>query len=174
MDSMIDKIRAAEQQAEDIRAQGLTDARDMGARAREEAAERLAKAAEDERQKTRDALAKAEEDGKALSAQVLSAAREVVAREEAAAQKQAEEEAARKAREQAAARQEEDLRLTRLAEAAAQKFNAKAIDAEAAAAADAVVSDIYMGRTEAPAAADAEEDLEAELRRLIFSDLDKK
>ena len=85
MDSMIDKIRAAEQQAEDIRAQGLTDARDMGTRAREEAAERLAKAAEEERQKTRDALVKAEEDGKALSAQVLAAAREVVAREEAAA-----------------------------------------------------------------------------------------
>ena len=78
MDSMIDKIRAAEQQAEDIRAQGLADARDMGARAREEAAE-------EERQKTRDALVKAEEDGKALSAQVLAAAREVVAREEAAA-----------------------------------------------------------------------------------------
>ena len=82
--------------------------------------------------------------------------------------------ACRKAREQATARQEEDLRLTRLAKEAAQKFNAKAIDAEAAAAADAVVSDIYMGRTEAPAATDAEEDLEAELRRLIFSDLDKK
>ena len=85
MDSMIDKIRAAEQQAEDIRAQGLTDARDMGARAREEVAERLAAAAEDERQKTREALLKAEEDGKALSEQVLSKAREVVAQEESAA-----------------------------------------------------------------------------------------
>ena len=85
MDSMIDKIRAAEKQAEDIRAQAATDARDMGARVREEAAERLAAAAEDERQKTRDALTKAEEDGKALSEQVLAAAREVVAREEAAA-----------------------------------------------------------------------------------------
>ena len=85
MDSMIDKIRAAEKQAEDIRAQAVTDARDMGARAREEAAERLAAAAENERQKTREALAKAEEDGKLLSAQVLSAAREGVAREEAAA-----------------------------------------------------------------------------------------
>ena len=31
MDSMIDKIRAAEKQAEDIRAQGLADARDMAA-----------------------------------------------------------------------------------------------------------------------------------------------
>ena len=85
MDSMIDKIRAAEKQAEDIRAQAAVDARDMGARAREEAAERLVAAAEDERRKTRDALAKAEEDGKALSEQVLSAAREVVAQEEAAA-----------------------------------------------------------------------------------------
>ena len=85
MDSMIDKIRAAEQQAEDIRAQGLIDARDMGARAREEAAERLAAAAEDERQKTREALLKAEEDGKALAQQILDAAREVVAREESAA-----------------------------------------------------------------------------------------
>ena len=80
MDSMIDKIRAAEQQAEDIRAQAVTDARDMAARAREEAAERLAAAAEAERQKTREALAKAEEDGK-----VLSEAREIVAREEDAA-----------------------------------------------------------------------------------------
>ncbi len=85
MDSMIDKIRAAEKQAEDIRAQGLTDARDMAARAREEAAERLAAAAEEERQKTREALQKAEEDGKVLSEQVLDAARQVVAREEAAA-----------------------------------------------------------------------------------------
>ena len=85
MESMIDKIRAAEKQAEDIRAQAAVDARDMGARAREEAAERLVAAAEDERRKTRDALAKAEEDGKALSEQVLSAAREVVAQEEAAA-----------------------------------------------------------------------------------------
>ena len=34
MDSMIDKIRAAEQQAEDIRAQAVTDARDMAARAK--------------------------------------------------------------------------------------------------------------------------------------------
>ena len=85
MDSMIDKIRAAEKQAEDIRAQGLTDARDMAARAREEAAERLTAAAEAERQKTREALAKAEEDGKALSAQVLQKARETVAEEEAAA-----------------------------------------------------------------------------------------
>ncbi len=63
MDSMIDKIRAAEQQAEDIRAQAATDARDMAARAREEAAQRLTAAAESERQKTREALAKAEEDG---------------------------------------------------------------------------------------------------------------
>ena len=85
MDSMIDKIRAAEQQAEDIRAQGLTDARDMGARAREEAAEKLAAAAEAERQKTREALVQAEEDGKALAKQVLAEAREVVAREETAA-----------------------------------------------------------------------------------------
>ena len=85
MDSMIDKIRAAEKQAEDIRAQGLTDARDMAARAREEAAERLAAAAEAERQKTREALWKAEEDGKALSRQVLEKARETVAQEEAAA-----------------------------------------------------------------------------------------
>ena len=85
MDSMIDKIRAAEKQAEDIRAQAVTDARDMGTRAREEAAERLAAAAENERQKTREALAKAEEDGKVLAAKVLSEAREVVAREEAAA-----------------------------------------------------------------------------------------
>ncbi len=85
MDSMIDKIRAAEKQAEDIRAQGLTDARDMAARTREEAAERLAAAAEEERQKTREALQKAEEDGKVLSEQVLDAARQVVAREEAAA-----------------------------------------------------------------------------------------
>ena len=85
MDSMIDKIRAAEQRAEDIRAQAATDARDMAARAREEAAERLTAAAESERQKTREALQKAEEDGKLLSAQVLSAAREGVAREEAAA-----------------------------------------------------------------------------------------
>lgn len=85
MDSMIDKIRAAEKQAEDIRAQAVTDARDMGARAREEAAERLAAAAENERQKTREALAKAEEDGKVLAAKVLSEAREVVTREEAAA-----------------------------------------------------------------------------------------
>ena len=46
MDSMIDKIRAAEKQAEDIRAQAAADARDMAARAREEAAERLAAAAE--------------------------------------------------------------------------------------------------------------------------------
>ena len=85
MDSMIDKIRAAEKQAEDIRAQAVTDARDMAARAREEAAERLAAAAEAERQKTRAALVKAEEDGKALSEQVLAKARENVAREEAAA-----------------------------------------------------------------------------------------
>lgn len=85
MDSMIDKIRAAEKQAEDIRAQGLTDARDMAARTREEAAESLAAAAEEERQKTREALQKAEEDGKVLSEQVLDAARQVVAREEAAA-----------------------------------------------------------------------------------------
>lgn len=85
MDSMIDKIRAAEKQAEDIRAQAVTDARDIGARAREEVAERLAAAAENERQKTREALAKAEEDGKVLAAKVLSEAREVVAREEAAA-----------------------------------------------------------------------------------------
>ena len=40
MDSMIDKIRAAEKQAEDIRAQAVADARDMAARAREEAAAR--------------------------------------------------------------------------------------------------------------------------------------
>ena len=85
MDSMIDKIRAAEQQAEDIRAQAVTDARDMAARAREEAAERLAAAAESERQKTLEALLKAEEDGKALSEQVLSKAREAVAQEENAA-----------------------------------------------------------------------------------------
>ena len=85
MDSMIDKIRAAEKQAEDIRAQAVIDARDMGARAREEAAERLAAAAESERQKTREALAKAEEDGKILAAKVLSEAREIVAREEDAA-----------------------------------------------------------------------------------------
>ena len=85
MDSMIDKIRAAEKQAEDIRAQAVTDARDMGARAREEAAERLAAAAESERQKTREALTKAEEDGKVLSEQVLSESRAIVAREEAAA-----------------------------------------------------------------------------------------
>ena len=85
MDSMIDKIRAAEKQAEDIRAQAVTDARDMAARAREEAAERLIAAAEAERQKTREALAKAEEDGKVLARQVLAEAREVVAREEAAA-----------------------------------------------------------------------------------------
>ena len=85
MDSMIDKIRAAEQQAEDIRAQAVTDARDMAARTREEAAERLAAAAESERQKTREALLKAEEDGKALSEQVLSKAREAVAQEENAA-----------------------------------------------------------------------------------------
>ena len=85
MDSMIDKIRAAEKQAEDIRAQAVADARDMAVRAREEAPERLAAAAESERQKTREALAKAEEDGKVLSAQVLLEAREVVAREETAA-----------------------------------------------------------------------------------------
>ena len=85
MDSMIDKIRAAEKQAEEVRAQGLADARDMAARAREEAAERLAAAAEAERQKTREALSKAEEDGKALSRQVLEKARETVEREEAAA-----------------------------------------------------------------------------------------
>ena len=85
MDSMIDKIRAAEQQAEDIRAQAVADARDMAVRAREEAAERLIAAAEAERQKTREALAKAEEDGKVLARQVLAEAREVVAREEAAA-----------------------------------------------------------------------------------------
>ena len=87
MDSMIDKIRAAEQQAEDIRAQAVTDARDMAARAREDAAERLNAAAESERQKTRDALLKAEEDGKALSEQVLAKAREAVAQEENAARK---------------------------------------------------------------------------------------
>ena len=57
----------------------------MAARAREEVAERLAAAAEAERQKTREALVQAEEDGKVLSAQVLAKAREVVAREEAAA-----------------------------------------------------------------------------------------
>ena len=85
MDSMIDKIRAAEKQAEDIRAQAVTDARDMAARVREEAAERLAAAAESERQKTREALSKAEEDGKALSEQVLADARKIVAQEEAAA-----------------------------------------------------------------------------------------
>ena len=85
MDSMIDKIRAAEQQAEDVRAQAAADARDMAARAREEAAERLIAAAEAERQKTREALAKAEENGKVLARQVLAEAREVVAREEAAA-----------------------------------------------------------------------------------------
>ena len=85
MDSMIDKIRAAEKQAEDIRAQAVTDARDMAARAREEAAERLAAAAEAERQKTRKALNKAEEDGKVLAQKVLLEAREVVAREENAA-----------------------------------------------------------------------------------------
>ena len=85
MDSMIEKIRAAEQQAEDIRAQAVADARDMAVRAREEAAERLAAAAESERQKTREALAKAEEDGKVLSEKVLLEAREVVAREETAA-----------------------------------------------------------------------------------------
>ena len=85
MDSMIDKIRAAEKQAEDIRAQAATDARDMAARAREEAAERLIAVAEAERQKTREALTKAEEDGKVLARQVLAEAREVVAREEAAA-----------------------------------------------------------------------------------------
>ena len=85
MDSMIDKIRAAEKQAEDIRAQGLADARDMAARAREEAAERLAAAAEAERQKTREALVKAEEEGKVLSGQVLAQARDAVAREEKAA-----------------------------------------------------------------------------------------
>ena len=85
MDSMIDKIRAAEKQAEDIRAQGATDARDMAARAREETAERLTAAAEAERQKTRDALTKAEEDGKVLARQVLEKARKIVAREEAAA-----------------------------------------------------------------------------------------
>ena len=85
MDSMIDKIRAAEKQAEDIRAQAVTDARDMAARAREEAAERLAAAAEAERQKTREALNKAEEDGKVLAQKVLLEAREVVAREENAA-----------------------------------------------------------------------------------------
>ena len=62
MDSMIDKIRAAEQQAEDIRAQAAVDARDMGARAREEATERLAAAAEDERQRTRDALRRSREE----------------------------------------------------------------------------------------------------------------
>ena len=55
MDSMIDKIRAAEQQAEDIRAQAVADARDMAV------------------------------SGKVLSAQVLLEAREVVAREETAA-----------------------------------------------------------------------------------------
>ena len=85
MDSMIDKIRAAEQQAEDIRAQAVADARDMAVRAREEAAERLAAAAEAERQKTREALNKAEEDGKVLAQKVLLEAREVVAREENAA-----------------------------------------------------------------------------------------
>ncbi len=85
MDSMIDKIRAAEQQAEDIRAQAAADARDMAARAREESAERLIRAAEEERQKTREALARAEEDGKVLSTQVLARAREIVTREEAAA-----------------------------------------------------------------------------------------
>ncbi len=85
MDSMIDKIRAAEKQAEDIRAQAVTDARDMAARAREETAERLVAAAEAERQKTREALAKAEEDGKVLARQVLLEARETVSREEAAA-----------------------------------------------------------------------------------------
>ena len=87
MDSMIDKIRAAEKRAEDIRAQAVTDARDMAARVREEAAERLAAAAESERQKTREALSKAEEDGKALSEQVLADARKIVAQEEAAARK---------------------------------------------------------------------------------------
>jgi len=85
MDSMIDKIRAAEQQAEDIRAQAATDARDMAARAREEAAQRLTAAAESERQKTREALQKAEDDGKALSEKVLAEARKIVAREEATA-----------------------------------------------------------------------------------------
>ncbi len=72
MDSMIEKIRGAEQQAEDIRAQAAADARDMVARAREEAAERLVAAAESERQKTRDALSQAETEGKTLSGQVLS------------------------------------------------------------------------------------------------------
>jgi len=85
MESMIDKIRAAEKQAEDIRAQAATDARDMAVHAREEATERLAAAAEAERQKTRDALAQAETEGKELAQQVLSQARETVAKEEAAA-----------------------------------------------------------------------------------------
>ena len=36
-----------------------------------------------------------------------------------------------------------------------------------------MVSDIYMGRSEESIAEADDEDLEAELRRLIFSDLDK-
>jgi len=83
--SMIDKIRAAEERAEEIRAQAVTDARDMVARAREDAASRLTMAADAERQKTREAMAQAETEGKALSAQALQTARDAVAAEEAVA-----------------------------------------------------------------------------------------
>ena len=67
-----------------------------------------------------------------------------------------------------------------MAEEAAQRLlnENPSLQTEAAAAAGAVVSDIYMARTDeapapAPAAEGEDEDLEAELRRLIFSDLEK-
>lgn len=85
MRSMIEEIRDAEKQAEEIRAQAVSDSRDMVGKARVDAEAAIAAAAEAERQKTRDALIQAEKDGVLLSEQVLSREREGIKEQESSA-----------------------------------------------------------------------------------------
>ena len=94
-----------------------------------------------------------------------------IAREEAAAQRQAEEEAARLAAEEEARLREQERRLTQIAREATRQIQDEPLPEAAAAAAAA--SAVYPPQ-DTENAAEGDEDLEAELRRLIFSDLEHK
>lgn len=76
MQDMLERIAAAETQADQILAQANEQARELISRAKAESEEMIAREHADELKKTEEALSKAEADGETAAAEILSATRE--------------------------------------------------------------------------------------------------
>ena len=85
MQTMLDRIAEAEQQADAILEQASKDAKDSIAKAKTDAEAAVAEAAESEHKQTADALARAESEGERLSEQILCDVRKDIIQSHAAA-----------------------------------------------------------------------------------------